>query len=358
MKTYLFILVLTFTFLSCKNQTVETDLKTQVDQIILPYIYSGSRPGIAVGIYDEGNTDMYFYGYADLESKNRIDEYTMFEIGSITKTFTSVMLAYLEAEALLNRDMLLQEFLPEAINAPNYSGEEITLLQLANHSSALPYMPSNFNLRQIPPPFDTYSTNDMYRFLDSYQLGRSPGEAYEYSNIGPGLLGLITSEAYGKTYREMISEVILNPLQMHSTVFEFESTEHPVSTGYVGRKTMDQWIFTESFEASGALKSNLHDMMLYLEANMTNLDDALYSAIRETHQETFTGEERLGMAWFINDIDGRDVIWHNGGTGGYSTITAFNKELQKGVVILTNGQSGQENEIFMGLEVMKLILND
>lgn len=350
-------LLLSITVAACEKPQVASGLHEEVDQIIKPYIYSGSRVGVAVGIYNNGVESSYFYGTKDLEKGEFIDEYTLFEIGSITKTFTSAILAEMEMENKLTRDDELQAFLPADVNVPVFSGKPIRLIHLSNQTSALPYMPDNFDQSQIPPPFDTYSDTDMFSYLNGLELTREPGEKYEYSNTGPGILGYVLAAMDSLTYAEMIRERILEPLGMNSTLIDFnEANNDNIAVGFLGNMIMDQWLFSEIFIGSAGLKSNLNDMMKYLRANLGEKEDTLHRALQETHKRTFSGEYDMGMSWFISKLDdGQVITWHNGGTGGYSAVIGFNLTDKKGVVILTNTQSGQENEIIIAREIMEAL---
>lgn len=355
MKISVFFISILLAFIACKKEELPTDLNEQVDRIVKPYIFSGSRVGIAVGIYDNGNQNMFFYGSGNIESGSLIDENTMFEIGSITKTLTSVIMAEMELEGKLDRNDKLQFYLPSFVAIPTYKGQEIKLLHLSNQTSALPYMPDDFNVKQLPPPMDTYSEEHLWAYIKRLELNRAPGEKYEYSNIGPGILGYVLSNIDSSGYFEMVKKRVLIPLNMNSTYIDFNDAPNGnIATGYVGNKIMEPWKFNEIWMGSGALKSNLKDMMKYLKANIETSSDNLGLAFSKTHNKTFSGEYDMGLAWFISKLDdGQEIIWHNGGTGGFSSIIGFNTTTKKGVVILTNTQSGQENEIFIAQEIMK-----
>jgi D-alanyl-D-alanine-carboxypeptidase/D-alanyl-D-alanine-endopeptidase len=340
--------------LSCAKEPEPQNLHEEINRIINPYIYSGSRVGVAVGIYNNGVEEMFFYGTKNIETGETIDENTMFEIGSITKTFTSVMLAEMEIEGKINRNNEVHTFFPTTVTIPTYNDTAMRLVHLSNHTSALPYMPDNFDTKQLPPPFDTYTEAELYTFLVNLQLSRQPGTKYEYSNIGVGLLGYILAKCDSSAYFDMVKNRILNPLGMNSTVTDFSAVSgNNIATGYIGNQVQEQWLFSEVFIGAGALKSNLADMMKYLKAFLETSDDTLQCAMQETCKLTFSGEYDMGLAWFISKLDdGQTVIWHNGGTGGYSSVMAFNPETGKGLIILTNSQSGQENEVFMAQELM------
>src|SRR5690606_38136722 len=171
---------------------------------------------LAIGVVYNGKTSSYYYGETEKGNKQLPDENTLFEIGSISKTFTATLLAYLAQTQKVNVDDPITNYLPDSV-AANPDVQRITLEQLANHTSGLPRMPANIDATAAAHPLDPYkdyTQADLYRFLAAYQATTPPDCVYLYSNVGFGLLGDILSNVYGKPYNEMVQEIICQPLDL------------------------------------------------------------------------------------------------------------------------------------------------
>ena len=178
-------LLMTFIF-ACHGQT---ELSKETNKNIKLRIENGINTGIVVGIIDaNGKTDYYSYGVKSLETKEAVDKNSIFEIGSISKTFTGILLADMVLKNKMSLDDPLQKYLPEGVTAPTRNGDAIKLVNMANHTSSLPRMPSNFNPANPANPFADYSEKQLYEFLEGYELPRDIGSKYEYSNYAMGLL--------------------------------------------------------------------------------------------------------------------------------------------------------------------------
>src|SRR6185369_1631387 len=188
-------------------------------------VESGRSAGIVVGLLEaDGRTRVVAYnehkhGEPDFNAR------TMFEIGSITKTFTASILADMVARGEVKLDDPVSKFLPGTVKVPARGGKQITLLDLATQSSGLPRMPTNFQPKDGANPYADYTVQQMYDFISGYQLPRDIGAQYEYSNLGFGLLGQALALRAGKSYGELVRERILQPLGMNSTTIELSADQ-------------------------------------------------------------------------------------------------------------------------------------
>ena len=176
--------------------------------------------GIVVGILEDGRTRVIAYGDPG-PGQPALDGNTVFEIGSISKVFTATMLAEMVQEGRVHLDDPAQKYLPAAAHLPSRGDKQITLGSLSEQNSGLPRMPTNFHPADPANPFADYSVQQMYDFLSSYQLTRDPGQSFEYSNLGVGLLGHVLSLAAGKSYEDLARERIWAPLGMEHTAITF-----------------------------------------------------------------------------------------------------------------------------------------
>ena len=173
--------------------------------------------GIVVGTVDEKGRNVISYGRFDQNDPRTPDGNTVFEIGSITKVFTSLVLAEMVERGEVKLDDPVAKYLPDTVKMPGRNGREITLRDLSMQVSGLPSLPTNFKPADPDNPYVDYDAAKLYEFLSSYKLRRDPGEKYEYSNLAVGLLGTALSRRDGMSYGEMVRKRILDPLGMHET---------------------------------------------------------------------------------------------------------------------------------------------
>ncbi|WP_262693693.1 serine hydrolase [Kordiimonas aquimaris] len=297
--------------------------------------------GLAVGIVNMDQKGLLILGDANKTTSRPIDKDSIFEIGSITKTMTGILLSEMVLNGEVQLDDRISKYLPETVRIPMYEGNHITLRHLATHTSALPRLPSNLKPTNIANPYADYTIQDMYDFLSSYELMYEIGTKAEYSNLGMGLLGHILSLKANMPYEQVVTERILKPLGMNDTTITIPRTKsHHLTNGHnqLGKST-SHWDLP-TLAGAGALRSTITDMMLYLSANMKPEASPLSSAIKMSHQfqndfDTTAGLS-IGLAWLIQKNGDSSVTWHNGGTGGYRSFIGFNSQKDRGVVILAN----------------------
>jgi D-alanyl-D-alanine-carboxypeptidase/D-alanyl-D-alanine-endopeptidase len=306
-------------------------------------------PGVAVGMIAADPQERWVVGYGRLSAADqRIpDGDTVFEIASVTKVFTGVLLAQAVVNGELKLDDPISMYLPEGVTAPEYEGRSITLLDLATHTSGLPDFPSNFHPKDPSNPFADYTMDQMYGFLSGYRLTRVPGSTYEYSNYGFGLLGNLLVRRAGVTdYEALLLERITRPLGMDSTRIQLTSEmrsrlatphiDYSVETG--------NYDFT-AFAGCGAIRSTANDMLTFLAANMGLTDTELQPALQMANTP-----QRLdmGLGWGLY-YSGKWFHEHNGETGGYHSYLAWDPQRKIGVVVLTNASVSIDD---VGLQLM------
>lgn len=312
------------------TQEVKDNIKERVDK--------GIHPGIVVGVIEGDKSSYYSYGVKEMTTKDPVDEHSVFEIGSISKTFTGILLADMVVKGKMKLDDPIQNYLPQGVTAPTRNGAMIKLVNLSNHTSSLPRMPDNFNPANPANPFADYTEKQVYDFLQSYQLSRDVGSQYEYSNYAAGLLGLILATKNGKSYDALMIDVIAKPLGMENTSISLTSVmKKNLAIGYQGGEPVENWDII-SLAGAGGIRSTTVDMVSYVRANMGISKSNLYPAMQLSQQNTRGASEvpKVGLGWHIADADFGEIIWHNGGTGGYRTFAGFIKGGNKGVVVMTN----------------------
>ncbi|NNF36456.1 MAG: beta-lactamase family protein [Saprospiraceae bacterium] len=336
-----FLLLIFFISSSCLAQS---GLPDSLILNIEERLKSGLSPSYAIGIIDENGPQYYLYGKKSIEGET-VDKHSIYEIGSISKTFTAILLAQAVSEGKMSLDDPVQKFLPEVVSMPKLNGQEISFGHLSDHTSSLPRMPTNFTPEDPLNPFADYTVDQLYECLNDYELPRDIGSAYEYSNLAQGLLGHVLELVYDKSYEELVIERIAAPLKMNETKVTLDDNmKRNLALGYNYGMDAKNWDIP-TLAGAGAIRSSVHDMLIYLAANLGLVKSDIYPSMELTHQirHDKAGNARVGLGWHINKGAYGDVIWHNGGTGGYRTFSGFVKETGRGVVVLTNSTTGADD---------------
>ena len=325
----------------------------QVDKAARERVAAGVYPALVIGIVDGDNSGVAVYG--KLPDGKAPDADTVFEIGSITKTFTATLLADAVASNRVRLDTPVADLLPD-FKVPSRNGRQITLFDIATQFSGLPRMPTNMEPADPLSPNADYDAERLKSFLAGYALPRDPGESYEYSNLAVGLLGYALGRSANTTYPDLVEDRILKPLGMSMT--GVASTEpmraHLAPPSSEQGVPVKNWDMTVSvFAGAGGLRSTAADMLCYLKANMGLTQTPLASAMKAAQEPWRDVREhtRIGLIWMTrsNPADGGPVIWHNGMTGGYASFIGFTEDRRHGVVILTNTNSNVDDLGFAAL---------
>lgn len=313
-------------------------LPARVERAARSYVAAGEYPALVIAVVDGDKSRVYAYGR--LADGKAPDADTVFEIGSVTKTFTATLLAEAVESGRDTLDEPVAKLLP-GFSIPSRGGKQITLGNLAEQRSGLPRLPTNLHPADPGNPYAGYGAAQLKAFLADYQLPRDPGSQYEYSNLGVGLLGYALARQRGTTYGKLLQGEVLRPLGMTRTGVTITPAMHAhlaLGHGASGKPT-ENWDL-DVLAGAGALKSTGADMLRYLEANMglakTPLDAAMRFAQRP--RVAVGKNEKIGLVWMTrHDPDG-DVVWHNGMTGGYASFMGFTADGKRGVVVLANMQ--------------------
>lgn len=356
------ILLLAIITLMGEHKVCAQDLEAKVNEVVKPLLDGNKNLGIAVGVFDIGSEypRMFFYGRTNKEEKVQPDEYTVFEIGSITKTFTTTMLVMMERDGKIKINDPVANYLPAGMTIHNHSSNEITrILHLATHTAGFPRLPSNLigaSKTNIKNPYKNYNEEDLTSFVNNFIADRAPGHQYEYSNVGMGFLGYVMTKVGGTTYQGLLDQYLLDSLGMQWTgVNMTPEMQKSLAKGYnENGEPSGSWDF-DVLTGAGGIKSNMKDMLTYLafqmgKTNKLNFKEGL-TLMQKRRAETGMDNIWIGLGWHISETSGgKQVIWHDGGTGGYRSMIAFMPELQTGVVVLTNQAS---NVDVVAMEILR-----
>ena len=296
-----------------------------------------------VGYYDSGDVQYMNFGRISKDSLETPTESTLFEIGSITKVLTAALTQVLIDSKTLNWDNTLKSSLEDwTIASPRV--RNVTLRELATHSSGLPRMPLNWQATDPLDPYLGYDIDMLNAFISEFdppQLKKEPS----YSNLGFGLLGTIAANAAGKSYLSALKDLVLEPLGMHRTTVGVTSEiGRDLARGFAQGATIPNWNF-EALAGAGAVLSSAEDMVQFIKKNIEQDDSAVVASLKNLQQVQV--QPNQAFAWAMDRSEtGQPVFWHAGLTGGYACFIAISPEESKGWVLLaTSMHGGLINEI-------------
>jgi len=301
--------------------------------------------GMVAGLCNARGQQIVTCGSAD--NGRALDGDTVFDIGSLTKLFTSAALADMVVRGEMKMDDPLGKYLPADVHVPEFAGRPITLLDLATYSPGLPGWPADMPALAAKP-FPDYSTGQLYQALSRLTLNDAPGTHYAYSNFGYGLLGLAMARHAGMDFESLIVSRICNPLGMESTRIRPTSRmQERISPGHFQKLAkVASWNMPPAFAAAGAFRSTANDLLKFLAAAMGSKPSPLAPAFAEmmkTRRPSDKPETQVAAGWFITSGHDDTLIWKDGGVLGYSSFLGYSAARNSGVVVLANGNSGVLN---------------
>jgi D-alanyl-D-alanine-carboxypeptidase/D-alanyl-D-alanine-endopeptidase len=296
--------------------------------------------GMVVGVIEPKGRRVVAYGSLAKDDKRPLNGDTVFEIGSMTKVFTSLVLMDMAQKGEVALTDPVSKYLPASVKVPERNNKKITLQDLSTQSSGLPRMPTNFKPKDETNPHADYTPEMLYQFLSGYQLTRDIGSQYEYSNLGVGLLGHALTLRAGSDYEAMVKSRILDPLGLKSTRLTL-SPEMKARLAIGHSPTLSpvtNWDLA-ALAGAGALRSTTNDILTFLAANLGYTRTPLAAAMAaevSIRRPAGAPDMQIAYAWHVQTKDGKSIIWHNGGTGGYRTYMGYDPKSRVGVVVLSN----------------------
>ncbi len=293
--------------------------------------------GIVVGVVRRGGGEVYVLGDVKFDGR------TLFEIGSVTKVFTSLALATMVVEGKVGLDDPIRKYLPDNVSPPTRNSKQIRLVHLATHTSGLPRLPPNMpawlTVLTYGNPYASFDLKRLYTAVGQVKLETEPGAKCAYSNFGAGLLGQLLANAAETDYDSLVKQRICKPLGMTHTMVHLSDDAKadlaPACLRY-GKKAAN-WDLA-ALAGAGALKSNVRDLMIFVREHLWPTHEKLAKAveltIKKRHAAPPVGE--IGLAWHFTEANKVEICWHNGGTGGYSSFVGFVRSAGLGVVVLGN----------------------
>ena len=306
--------------------------------------------GIVVGIIEPQGKRVLAYGTMGIDDKRPVDGDTVFDLGSITKVFTALLLSDMVERSEVALDDRAQKYLPIEVHLPTRGGKEITLVDLATHTAGLPGHPANLDPKD-PEQSRGYTTELLYQFLSSYVPPSDIGTHYQYSSVGYGLLGQVLSRRAGISYEELLRLRITQPLGMEDT--RITPTPQMLAHTPIGYDAHRLPLEHERFQvlgSAGALRSSANDLLIFLEAVLDYRKTALLPALGpmlNTRRPGGTppaaggleGSTQIALGWNVFTHGSQEIVWKNGSVSGFRAFLGYDRRTRLGVVALINAQT-------------------
>jgi serine-type D-Ala-D-Ala carboxypeptidase/endopeptidase len=314
---------------------------SDIRQILVNRIDRDKRGvGIVVGLIDARGRRIIAYGGLEKGDKRPLDGDSIFEIGSVTKVFTALLAADMAERGEIRLDDPIAKYLPPSVNVPRRKGRQITIIDLATHTSGLPRTLQDIRPKTPVSPMGDYGLDELYSLLSSYELPRDIGSKYQYSNLGFGLLGLGLARRAGTDYESLVETRIAGPLRMRDTRITLTpQMQERLVAGHNGALMTIRSGSTPTLGAAGALRSTANDLLIFLSAALGYTDSVLSAPMRTllaTRRPTGEPLIDVAMAWNVDTRKGEEIIWKNGTTGGYRAFIGYDARSRVGVVALSN----------------------
>ncbi len=320
----------------------------QVDRLAQPYVEHGVVVGMTVGFLAEGQERVRGYGRLSTTDDRAPDGRTVYEIGSVTKPITGILLGVAVARGEVREGQPAAELLPPGVRMPSCGGKPITLEHLATHTSGLPRLPDNFQPEEDSNPYACYTETRLDAFLNEHALRRPPGERAEYSNLGAGLLGHLLARRADRDFQQLVAERIAQPLGMTDTAVSLSpEMRERLAPPHRADGSPDTGWDLAILAGAGGLRSTVQDMLRLLAAHLDPPDGVLGQAIERAWTiQPDPGEPpdfSMGWGWFVAR-DGQ-TRWHNGQTGGYRSMALVGREPPIAVVVLANTATAEVDRL-------------
>ena len=322
--------------------------------------FAEGNSGMVIGLLDEHGSRVFSAGKLDNGSDQQVDGDTVFELGSVTKVFTALLLLDAVRRGEMKLDDPVAMYLPERVKVPARGEKEITLLNLAAQDSGLPWHPNNLSSRDMKEHSltehkavaDAYTIQNMYEFLSGYQLRIDPGAEFQYSNVGMALLGNAIERKTRSDYESLVVDRICRPLKMDST----RITLHPALKARLARghwvdDTPSEHVHFQAMAPAGALLSTANDLLKFLSANLGITQTDLTPLMEGMQVIRHSDSPRFGktaMPWMDEGMyipPGSELLAHGGGGFDNLAFVALDKKKRRGVFVLTNQMKVDPNGI-------------
>jgi serine-type D-Ala-D-Ala carboxypeptidase/endopeptidase len=329
------------------RQEVEGYLKRLANE----HLENDENIGLVIGILHDGQSEVFGFGRLSKSSKQQPDGSTLFELGSITKTFTALLLADMHRGGEVDWDDPVGKYLPEDVVIP---GKPISLLDLATHSSGLPRLPPGLE-ESVRNPLNPYAAFDEQRLHADLPKVKLEQRRYAYSNLGMGLLGHLLARRAEKEYETLVVDRICKPLAMDDTQITLTDTQKSrLAIPHDNGQSVPVWDLA-SLQAAGGVLSTADDMLKFLRAHLADPESDLQKAMQDCITKRRPADRihvSIGLGWHVISENALDIVTHNGATGGTSTYAAMVPSHDIAVIVLSNSSSSVDK---LGRQIVYLL---
>lgn len=304
--------------------------------------------GIVVGIARPEGNRIIAYGTRGLADRTPVDGNTVYDLGSVTKVFTGLLLADMaQRREVALGDPAQEYFPPDRVKLPTYGGSLVTLADLATHTSGLPFRPTNLVSKDSHNQYAGYTLDDLYAFLSACKLNRAPGSRYEYSNVGFALLGLALSTRANMDYADLLRTRITTPLGMQDTrILPTDDMQRREALPYdYNLRPAQHSDMVGALESAGALRSTANDLLKLLDGFLgirtSQLSPAMGAMTMLRRPGGMRPSTSIAIAWNIYDDGPREIVWKNGNVDGYRAFVGYDAKARLGIVALANAETSE-----------------
>ena len=329
-------------------------LSLAIEQTLKARISRELNQGVVVAVVSQDGIHYYSAGTYREGDERSINEKTIFEIGSVTKVFTNLLTAEMVDRGEISLYDSIDKHLPASVNPPEMNGDKISLFHLATYLSGLPTRPYNLRPADQRNPYADYTVDQLYAFLNNYELKKTPGTTYEYSNFSVGLLGHILSLVNNDSYENILKERILSKLGMDETSVKLSETQrYHLARGHDGIDQMPQWEMP-ALPGAGALHSSAHDLAIFIQSQLGLVPSSLFTIMKGTQRplaDTQLPKHVISLGWHVRMTKNNSAIhWHSAMTAGHACFIGFSEAEKTGVVVLSNSATSLDDIGFFVLD--------
>jgi len=330
--------------------------QTDMEDLVRPYTDFKNNSALTIGIYHNGKKHFFEYGELEKNMGKQPDQYSLFQIGSVSKVLTGTLLAQMHTQNKVSIHDSVNKYLPAEISSLENKKREVQLVDLATHSSRLP---RDYNLEDVEEnnPFSSFHREDLHSLLQEVDIDKKLGKEYAYSNVGVGMLGLILSDVENTDFQTTLEKYVLSPLAMNSTTVSVDENNPNKATSYAWGEKVDDMITNDVMVASGGVYSCTNDMVNFIENVTQPKNSTIQSAMDLATKVHFDKNKTLGLNWFHEQSKLGDWKWlkHEGNTPGSSSMLLISKERNFGIVVLGNSSVHVDE---LAYKVAELYLSD
>lgn len=322
-----------------------------VDKAAQNYLRDLKTVGLSIGVVKDGKFYTYNYGETEKSNGQLPTADSFYEIGSITKTFTGILLAQAVLDKKVKLDDDIRKYLDGSFPNLEFQGQPITIKDLSTHTSGIPSAPDSVENSDSGDPWANFSREQLLEELHRVKLERKPGEQVAYSNSAVGLLGNILEKVYGLSYEKLVEKFINKPARMKETKINLSEAETKrFVRGHNKDKVAPPWNLP-GVKGAGALRSTTNDLLKYAQWNILAKNKAVQMAQKLQWQSPAT-TFRMGLGWILYTTpSGFQKVSHSGGTGGFRTYCTIYPQLKLGITVMSNNSDSEPNlvvdEIYM-----------